>query len=161
VPGENADPLFMVWLVSRSTEDLLDALLAPAGLTGDEFAIYSMLTRSETMTPTELAGWMAAPATTVSSYVKRFESRGHVLREPNPADGRSYRIRLTSAGRRAHRAASTLFQPVREQVADALSEQDVDVRQALLKLRTIVDDLRHGTSEPDDVGGDNDVAQPR
>ena len=31
----------------------------------------------------------------MSSYVKRFEKRGHVVREPNPDDGRSYLIRLT------------------------------------------------------------------
>ena len=67
---------FMVWLTSRATADLLDTALAPAGLDGDEFAIYSVLTAASSITPTELARWMAAPPTTVSSYVKRFEARG-------------------------------------------------------------------------------------
>ncbi len=49
VRDEDVDALFMVWLVSRSTEDLLDSVLAPAGLTGDEFAIYSVLTAAPTM----------------------------------------------------------------------------------------------------------------
>ncbi len=88
--------LLDVWLVSRSTHGLLDEALAPAGLTADEFAVYSMLRGSEEgSTPSELAGWMAAPPTTVSSYVKRFEGRGHVERVPNPDDRRSYRLRLT------------------------------------------------------------------
>jgi DNA-binding MarR family transcriptional regulator len=152
VRDENVDALFMVWLVSRSTNDLLDALFAPVGLTGDEFAIYSVLAASSDMTPTELARWMAAPATTVSSYVKRFASRGHILREPNRDDRRSYRIQLTPAGRRAHDAAVTLFQPIRAQVIDALAEEDGDVREALLRLRTVVDYLRHGASEPDESG---------
>lgn len=142
VRDEGVDALFLVWLVYRSTEDLLDSALAPAGLSGDEFAIYSMLTAAPTITPTELARWMAAPATTVSSYVKRFEARGHITREPNPDDRRSYRIRITPAGRRAYRAAAGLFVPIRTQVADALAEQDSDVREALLRLRTVVDDLR-------------------
>jgi DNA-binding MarR family transcriptional regulator len=94
------------------------------------------------MTPTELARWMAAPATTVSSYVKRFEARGHVTREPNPDDRRSYLIRLTPAGGRVHRAAAARFLPVRQQVADSLAEQDGDTGEALLRLRTVVDDLR-------------------
>src|SRR3954454_21574207 len=85
VRGEDVDVTFMVWLTYRGTADLIDAALAPTGLDGDEFAIYSVLTAVPSITPTELARWMAAPPTTVSSYVKRLESRGHVRREPNPA----------------------------------------------------------------------------
>lgn len=144
VRDEDVDALFMVWLVSRSTEDLLDSLLAPTELTGDEFAIYSVLTAAPTMTPTELARWMAAPATTVSSYVKRFEARGHVTREPNPDDRRSYRIQLTPAGRSAHQAAVALFLPVRAQVVEALAGEDTAVREVLLRLRTVIDSIRQG-----------------
>ena len=66
-----------------------------------------------------------------------------ILCEPNPNDRRSYRIQPTRAGRRAHDDAVTLFRPIRAQVIDALVEQDGDVREALLRLRTVVDDLRH------------------
>jgi DNA-binding MarR family transcriptional regulator len=142
VRDEEVDALFMVWLVSRSTEDLLDGVLGPSGLTSDEFAIYSVLTAAPSITPTELARWMAAPPTTVSSYVKRFESRGHVVREPHPEDGRSYRIRLTPAGRRAHKAGAAAFRPVRARVEEVLGSRDRDVRESLLTLRTVIDDLR-------------------
>lgn len=142
VQDENVDPLFMVWLAARATEDLLDRVLAPSGLTGDEFAVYSMLMASGTLTPSELSRWMAAPPTTVSSYVKRFESRGHVVREPSPTDRRSYRIRLTPAGRKAHRAAGELFGPVRAQVVDELGRDGERVRSALMQLRQVVDSLR-------------------
>ncbi len=139
---------FMVWLTSRATADLLDATLAPAGLDSDEFAIYSVLTAAPSITPTELARWMAAPATTVSSYVKRFEARGHVEREANPADRRSYRIKLTPAGRRAHRAAAALFTPLRTRVIEGLGEQQHDVREALVTLRAVLDQIRHGPIDP-------------
>ena len=39
--------LFDVWLVSRATTGLLDAALAPSGLTADEFGVYSVLTSAE------------------------------------------------------------------------------------------------------------------
>jgi DNA-binding MarR family transcriptional regulator len=81
--------------VSRSTADLVDSALGPAGFFGDEYALYSMLAASTALSPTELARWMAAPPTTVSSYIKRLETRGHIERVPNPEDRRSYRIRLT------------------------------------------------------------------
>lgn len=143
VRDEGVDVTFMVWLTHRATADLVDATLAPAGLDGDEFAIYSMLTAAPAITPTELARWMAAPLTTVSSYVKRFEARGHVQREPNPADRRSYRIKLTPAGRRAYRAAAALFMPLRTRVADSLGAREEGVREALLTLRIVLDEIRH------------------
>lgn len=155
VRGEDVDALFMVWLVARSTEELLDSVLAPAGLSGDEFAIYSVLTATPTLTPTELARWMAAPATTVSSYVKRFEARGHVVREPNPDDLRSYRIRLTPAGLRTHREAAALFLPVRARVASELADQDSAVRDALLRLREVVDGVRQPIAAGGGVSDDD------
>jgi DNA-binding MarR family transcriptional regulator len=149
VRDEDVDVTFLVWLASRATTDLIDAALAPSGLDGDEFAIYSVLTAASTITPTELARWMAAPPTTVSSYVKRFEARGHITREPNPSDRRSYRIKLTPAGRRAHRAAAEHFNPVRVRVETALGPQATEVREALLALRAAVDDVRQS---PDQTG---------
>jgi DNA-binding MarR family transcriptional regulator len=143
VRDEDVDVTFLVWLTSRATADLLDSVLAPTGLDGDEFAIYSVLTAAPSITPTELARWMAAPPTTVSSYLKRFEARGHVAREPNPADGRSYRINLTPAGRRAHRAAAKLFIPMRTRVEERLGTRTQQVREALLTLRSVLDEIRH------------------
>jgi len=137
----------MVWLTYRATADLLDATLAPAGLDGDEFAIYSVLSAAPAITPTELARWMAAPPTTVSSYVKRFEARGHVQREANPSDRRSYRIKLTPAGRRAHRTAAALFVPMRTRVEKGLGQREEEVREALVTLRTVLDEIRRGDPE--------------
>ena len=108
--------LFDVWLVSRATTALIDDAVKESGLNADEFAVYSVLASTDGMTPSELAHWMAAPATTVSSYVKRFERRGHVRRVPHPGDGRSYRVQLTTEGRAAHLVAGELFQPVLEEV---------------------------------------------
>ena len=145
VRAEDVDVTFMVWLTSRAMRDLVDTALAPAGLDGDEFAVYSVLDASSAITPTELARWMAAAPTTVSSYVKRFEARGHVERIPNPADRRSYRIKLTPAGRRAHRAAAKRFAPLRGQVETGLGTQLDEVREALLVLRTALDGVRERT----------------
>lgn len=94
------------------------------------------------ITPADLSRWMAAPRTSVSSYVKRLEGRGHLTRRPHPTDRRSYRIHLTAAGRRTHQHAATLFGPVRSQVIQALNDHDGQVRDSLLKLRSIVDTIR-------------------
>ena len=75
----------------------------------------------------------------MSSYVKRFEGRGHVRRERNPQDGRSYVMRLTPAGFAAHRSATACFLPVLEQVVARLSSRGTAVRQALTTLRRSIE----------------------
>lgn len=130
--------LFDVWLLSRATTALLDDVIGPAGLEADEFAVYSVLASGDGMTPTELAHWMAAPPTTVSSYVKRFERRGHVRRVPHPDDRRSYRLQLTAAGRRAHGAAGALFLPVLDEVTREVGRGVSDTHRRLLELHRAV-----------------------
>lgn len=133
--------LFDVWLVSRATHALLDETLRGTGLDSDEFAVYSVLASTEHMTPTELARWMSAPPTTVSSYVKRFEQRGHVTKTPNPDDGRSYRLSLTPAGRRAHRIAGALFLPVLGDVVDRIGDDAPATHRRLRELHRSIDEI--------------------
>lgn len=140
IPPEGTNVLFDVWLVSRATSAVLDAALAQSGLTADEFAIYSVLTTTDAMTPSELARWMAAPLTSMSSYIKRFEARGHITRVARPDDGRSYRLQLTAAGRAAHRSAGKLFQPVLDHVERALDLPQATVRDALQSLHRALPD---------------------
>ena len=130
--------LFDVWLVSRAATALIDEAIRPSGLDADEFAIYSVLASGDGMTPTDLAQWMAAPATTVSSYVKRFERRGHVKRVANPDDGRSHRVTLTASGRKAHLTAGTLFGPVVDQVTERLGAKASTTHRQLLALHQTI-----------------------
>ena len=137
VPADE-NVLFALWSVGRATGELLDATLAPAGLDADEFAMYSLLLARERVTPSELARWASAPPTTVSSYVKRFEKRGHVERVPHPTDRRSYSIRLTDEGREVHRAAAVRFLPAVQAIDAALGPAVKPVLQSLQRLRAAV-----------------------
>jgi DNA-binding MarR family transcriptional regulator len=139
VPPEGTNVLFDVWLVSRAATGVLDEALAGTCLTADEFEIYSVLMSADTLTPSELARWTSAPPTTVSSYVKRLESRGHLERLRNPADGRSYVLQLTDEGRRAHRSAGEAFLPVLAQVVEQLGTRERTVRRGLDLLRRSLD----------------------
>ncbi|MGO4597699.1 MarR family winged helix-turn-helix transcriptional regulator [Terrabacter sp. 2RAF25] len=130
--------LFDVWLVSRAATALVDEAVRAAGLDADEFAVYSVLSSTAGMTPTELARWMAAPATTVSSYVKRFERRGHVRKVAHPEDRRSYRVELTEAGRRAHQVAGELFLPTLHEVTRRVGGGTADTHGRLRALHGIL-----------------------
>lgn len=157
----DVDVLFSVWLVARSTEDLIDSVLAPAGLSADEYAVFSMLRATGGTTPTELARWMAAPPTTVSAAIKRCTARGLVTRVPNPDDRRSSLVRLTAAGLRTHDAARRRFAPVRSDVVERLAGDHLAVAGALTTLRTVVDRLRaEASSEPIDTPATGAAPEP-
>ncbi|MBI1378258.1 MAG: winged helix DNA-binding protein [Frankiales bacterium] len=138
IPAVPSNVLFEVWLLSRRAYRLLDGSLRESGLSADEFAVYSLLVAAP-RSPSWLAQWMAAPLTTVSSYVRRFEQRGHVTREPDPADARSYRLALTDAGRAAHRAAGELFLGVLASVEADLGPGLDDARQEIVRTAAAID----------------------
>jgi len=140
--SEEANVFFGSWSLARSVRALLDDALAPSGIGADDFAVYSVLQARGAITPTELAAWLKVPATTVSSYIKRFQGRGHLQRTPHPEDGRSSLIKLTAAGRRQHRATARLFAPRLRQVEETLGPLEIEVRRALETLRVAVDDVR-------------------
>jgi DNA-binding MarR family transcriptional regulator len=134
---EDSALLFDVWLTSRSVIAYLNRALEGTALDAEDFAVYSVL-RKGPISPTDLATWMAAPPTTVSSYVKRLEARGHVRRVPNPADRRSYEIRLTAAGVRAFEAAGRRFLPALAGVQEALDRPAAVVQESMRALRVAI-----------------------
>ena len=146
--GAPTNVLFDAWRVSRSVHRLIDVAIEESGLDADEFAIYSVLASGDGLTPSELAHWMAAAPTTVSSYVKRFERRGHVSRIANAEDRRSYRVQLTAAGRAAHQHCGSLFAPVLAQTEDALGAHADAAHAQLRELLHAVDTVRDEYAEP-------------
>ena len=136
--------LFDTWLTARAAVARLDTVLADSGLDAEDFAVHSVLRQAGEISPGELARWMSAPPTTVSSQVKRLVARGHVRQVPNPEDRRSYRLALTDAGVHAHTAAGRRFGPALAAVEAALPRPAGDVRQALRELHAAIDTAAEG-----------------
>ena len=131
--------LFELWRLSRAASALLSEPLTEAGMSGDEFGIYSVLSLTDGMSPTALAGWMSAPATTISSHLKRLEARKHLLRRMDRADGRAYVLELTSSGRRAFERAKKSYLPLLSRVEEQLGAKEPSIREALVTLRSAVE----------------------
>ena len=135
---DSSNVLFDTWLTARAAIALLDSALTDTGLDAEDFAVYSVLRLAGEISPGELARWMSAPATTVSSHVKRLIARGHVRQVPHPEDRRSYRITLTAAGQHAHARAGRHFQSALAAVEAALPRPVSDVQRALHDLHTAI-----------------------
>ncbi|WP_435126286.1 MarR family winged helix-turn-helix transcriptional regulator [Actinacidiphila sp. bgisy144] len=69
---------------------------------GLETAAYGLLVRLDEAEPeraTELAAYFGVGKATMSRQLRAMEELGLVTREPDPADGRAYLMRLTDEGR--------------------------------------------------------------
>ncbi len=102
--------LFDLFAASQRVKTLLNVAMDGSGLTPDEYAVYSSLLEFEPLSPTEMAQVVGMPPTTMSHYVREMRARGHLDEQPNPRDGRSRMLRLSSAGRAAHRRANVAFE---------------------------------------------------
>jgi DNA-binding MarR family transcriptional regulator len=107
-------PFLLHFANSQQLSALLATALAGAPLTPDEFAVYSWLRIVGPTTPTRLAAALGMRASTMSHYLRRMASAGHLDRSRNPDDGRSSVVALTDSGVEATVACFAGFQTAME-----------------------------------------------
>lgn len=118
--------LFQLFRTSQLAHTLVSRALAETGVRGDDYAVYSYLLFGP-LTLTELADGTGMPLTTAAGYVKRFEERGHLLRAPNPEDGRSQLLSLTDEARAWILDVAKVFTAAVGGVDEAISAAGLDV----------------------------------
>jgi DNA-binding MarR family transcriptional regulator len=95
---EQRGPFLLLFALDQQLAGLLAQTMRDAPLKPGEFAVYSALRLEQPVTPTRLASVLGMPATTLSSALRKMTEAGHLARLPNPADGRSALVELTTAG---------------------------------------------------------------
>jgi DNA-binding MarR family transcriptional regulator len=108
--GRDISLLFDLFAVYQRVGGLVAAALDGAGLSGDEYAVYSVLFDLGPLTATEMAGHLGMPLTTVLDHLRAMDRRRHIVRVPHPADGRARQVRLSPAGLAAHRRAHAAWE---------------------------------------------------
>ena len=138
---------FDVFALSSRLGAYLDRALAGTGLRPVEYAVYSLMLEAGPRTPSELAAALGVPASTMSGYLRPMLERGHARRIPNPADGRSFRVVLTDAGRGAHRRVNPAFSAADQAILDALDRPAGEIRDAVQALSDASDRAAAGLEE--------------
>jgi len=122
-PGTTLSLLFELFVANQRVRTLLQAAMADAGLRPDEYAVYSAVFELGPISPSELGETLGMPRTTVTHYMDAMRAAGHLHERRNPADGRSYLVRLTPSGlaaqRRANRGFEAAYQRLAAHLADA------------------------------------------
>jgi DNA-binding MarR family transcriptional regulator len=103
--GENRQLFLKSSTTSQYVGQLVDVQSAPVGIPGFLLAILTHVRDHAPVSPTELSRVSGAPTTTLRDNIQRLVDRRLVRRIPNPADGRSYLLRLTVRGTAVTEAA--------------------------------------------------------
>ncbi|HEY7451202.1 MAG TPA: MarR family transcriptional regulator [Candidatus Limnocylindria bacterium] len=137
--GSTLSLLFDLFVTNQQVRQLLGAAMADAGMTPDEYAVYSALSEYGSLSPTELGRTVGMPPTTVSHYVRTLRERGHVEARPNPADHRSFRLTLSASGLAAQRRGSRAFDEGYQRFLARLEDPE--------RAKAALDDLRRAAGE--------------
>src|SRR5215472_9036197 len=109
-------------------------LLQDSGLSEADYEILAVLSEHAAgqLPAQDLGALVRWEKSRLSHQVRRMQERGLVVREPNPADGRSAMIRLLPAGRRAiEDAAPQHVHNVRRHFVDLFTPAELDTLAAL------------------------------
>ena len=133
--------LFEVFWTQQKRKRLVEVALDGIELPPDDYPFYVTIGADGPLTPTALAEILDLPLSTVTFRVKRLERRGHAERIDNPADGRSFLIRLTPGGRSLLNKARPKFRSYAEAVEARLgSSKTSALREGLIELRHAIDE---------------------
>lgn len=115
---------------------LLADALASSPLTPAQYAFYSAVREHQPVSPTDLSRRLGMAFTTTTDTIKEMVRRGHAVKVRNPADGRSFLVRLTEDGEVEHQLTHDAFEVVELTVADELGARREEVIAALAALQS-------------------------
>src|SRR5215472_8009207 len=118
---------------ARAVARHFDDALRPLGLTSGQFSLLMSLNRADPPTIGDVATLLSMDRTTLTANLKPLERRGLVLVQPDAADRRSRRLRLTEAGRTALAAALPVWRREHDGVERRLAAAGADRLRAELR----------------------------
>jgi DNA-binding MarR family transcriptional regulator len=125
----------------RATHATLHALavrLAGLNLSASEINVLAILADGRSRSVGELASDTATKPTTLTSVLDRLVRRGHVTRDLDPADRRSFLVSLTADGRRVAGAARAATADLERAALAAVSDADLAGFRAVTRALTEV-----------------------
>ncbi len=142
--------LYLVKRLELAIRKVLDDVLRPHGLTAPQYTALTALaqrdeTRGDGLTSAQLARRSFVTPQTMHEQVIALERAGLLAREPDPANRRLLRIRLTAAGRARMRDCADVVGDLESRVDDALGAGRRDgFRDALGRALAAVEPVARG-----------------
>ncbi len=122
--------------ISRAARGLArvgDTRLRPLGMSTSQLPVLAALKDGAKLTQTELARWGKVEQPTMAQMLARMARDGLIQREPDPADGRSSLISLTSEAMAKQPEARAILEQGNRDATRGFTPQEVETLIALLK----------------------------
>ena len=116
-----------------------DVLVAPAGITADQFVVLSALSDGEALTQRELVTRTSSDPNTLRAMLVLLDGQGLVRRKPHPTDGRARSVSLSRKGRDVLQKAWQRSELFRTQLFEAFSP--MDCQQLVSQLQGLVEKI--------------------
>jgi len=128
--------LYLIKQVELAAKQHFAAILAPHGVTVNQFTALTVLARNPGMTSARLARNSFVRLQSMAQTMATLEARGLIHREIDPESRRQFRTSITPAGRELMRAVAGPIENLeREMLAGLTPEQVATFAQALRRAR--------------------------
>jgi len=111
---------------ARALARRFDDALRPLNLTNGQFSLMMSLNRPEPPAIGPVAALLAMDRTTLTAALKPLERRGLVKISPDPKDGRSRLMALTSKGKKLLAAAAPIWERTHAEIEAQIPDGDPD-----------------------------------
>ena len=102
-------------------------------VTSVQFAALSTLATAPGLDQASLAKRIAYDRATIGGVVKRLEQKGWVVRMPDDADRRAFKVTLTAEGTAALTEMTPIVHALQNEIIGGLSQEDQDILLGLMK----------------------------
>ena len=137
-PDASAELFLQLWIAAHRGERLVAHELERDGVVVPQLALLLLVERHQPVTATRLATELGVPFMTASDAVTRLVDAELVSRAPNPDDGRSSLLSLTTTGRAKVRAVR---KPMRRALEVLAAAADADLPSGADALAALNDAL--------------------
>ncbi len=105
---------------------IADQALRPCGLTTAQLAVLAVVDAQQPVRQGRVAEQLSLTEQALTAMVRRLDGQGHLRRLPDPDDGRSTLLELTSSGRSTLQTAGRRFDVVNAALDAALDGDELD-----------------------------------
>ena len=152
-PDVDVSPMAVIARLSRLTrifERRVESLYNEFGLNQSQFGVLAALRRAGPpfcLSPTALYNSLLISSGAMTNRLDRLHALGYIDRVPDPRDGRSMLVLLTSSGRRLIDSMLSPHYDQEQQLLDPLSPHERDQLAGLLRQLLIEHEDRLATAE--------------
>jgi len=109
-----------------------NSLLAPHGITADQFVLLSLLNEQDGVTQQQLTRRASSDPNTIRAMLVLMENIGMIERARHPTDGRALKITLTQRGRRTYKKLSDEIRVLQEALISGVQPTQAETLVTLL-----------------------------